>query len=491
MGIFHLPLFSISLLLTLLLLGVKLLQEVLTYIRDPLSSVPGPWYARWTDLPLKYLWLNGQRTEYVHGLHQVYGPIVRLSPSEVDISEPASARAIHRVGSTFKKGRFYDNLTTGQVVNVFSTTDVIKHRNLRRLLSSPLSDVSMKTVEPIVDALVRLTMQKMEAEAATRGVADVAKWFLFMATDVIGELSFGDSFRMVEQGKKNQYIFDLEGISALSGLRTTFPGLISKSRFLPLPIFKNVAAAASRMRQYADESIQRYKRLLAGNPTMAKTTLFTKLFDAGKEGLSDADIQAQAVAYIVAGSDTTANTLTYLVWEVCGHAEVKQSLLMELQTLPEDFNDEHLRALPYLQHVIEETLRLYSAVPAGLQREVPPQGAELGGYSFPGGFTVTTQAYTLHRDPVIFPGPEKFIPERWAQPTSDMKQTFMAFGGGSRICLGMHLARMELRLAVARFFLSFPHASRSRLEGMSEKDMTPRIYFLLAATGKRCLIDLH
>lgn len=161
------------------------------------------------------------------------------------------------------------------------------------------------------------------------------------------------------------------------------------------------------MRQYAEQSIQRYRTSLAADPTLAKSTLFTKLFDAGKEGLSDEQIRAEALGYIIAGSDTTANTLTYLLWSVCGRKEVKQALLNELQGLPEDFHDEHLRALPYLQQVIEETLRLYSAAPAALPREVPQAGADLAGFQIPGGVTVTTQAYSLHRDHVVFPEPEK------------------------------------------------------------------------------------
>lgn len=53
----------------------------------------------------------------------------------------------------------------------------------------------------------------------------------------------------------------------------------------------------------------------------------------------------------------------------------------------------------------------------------------------------------------------------------------------------MHLAEMELRLATAKFFLTFPEATVSRLEGMSDEDMVPKIYFLLSPSGGRCLIE--
>ena len=64
-----------------------------------------------------------------------------------------------------------------------------------------MSKSSLKSVEPIVKARVDLAMQKMAEETKSRGCVDVMKWWLFMATDIIGELSFGDSFRMLEIGK--------------------------------------------------------------------------------------------------------------------------------------------------------------------------------------------------------------------------------------------------------------------------------------------------
>jgi cytochrome P450 len=104
----------------------------------------------------------------------------------------------------------------------------------------------------------------------------------------------------------------------------------------------------------------------------------------------------------------------------------------ELSTLPEDFADADVQKLPYLANIIEETLRLHPVVPTSLPRIVPPSGATLAGYWFPGGSTVGCQSYSMHRDPTVFPDPESFIPERWDAPTKAMKETFMGFGRGSR-----------------------------------------------------------
>ncbi|KAF5649033.1 phenol 2-monooxygenase [Fusarium sp. NRRL 52700] len=457
---------------------------------NPLSHLPGPWVTRCTDVILKYHWLKGTRAQYVHHLHQQYGPVVRVGPHEVHVSDAAAVKEIHRVKDGYKKAPFYRNLVPN-TNNLFSTLDVEYHRHHRRLLSSLLSESSLKSVEPTVDTYVKMAIASMKREMDERGAADVAKFWLFMATDIIVELSFGESFGILEHGKKNQYIRDLEGLSAKGSIRSTFPTLISIATKLPLPVFKATVAAAQRIRNYSAEAVARYKNNLANNPAAAKPMLFRKLFEAGEAGLSDEEIRAEAQAYILAGSDTTATTLTYLIYSVCSHPDVRQKLVKEVTGLPDDFDHSNLRDLPYLNHVIDETLRLYAAVPSALPRVVPAGGAHLAGYFIPGDNVVSTQAWTLHRDPNVFPDPEVWDPSRWEKGSKTMHDSVMPFGGGSRVCIGKHLARMELRSATARFFHAFPNARVSNIEGMSEEDMELRAYFLLTPKGGRCLIQLE
>jgi cytochrome P450 len=275
--------------------------------------------------------------------------------------------------------------------------------------------------------------------------------------------------------KTNQYIRDLKTLSAVSGMRATFPTLTKVVTYLPLPFVKQGIRVGQRMKQYAKQSLERHYRIVEEEGESAKPTLLSKLYKAGSEGMSFPEVRDNAVSYIIAGSDTTvrlplfclhhlplvtlsidphmwlemrrrrrnrrtfrlnpstqANTLTYLVWLVCRHNDVKDKLLRELQTLPDDFDYDQTKSLPYLNNVIEETLRLYSAAPAGLPRVVPQGGAEVRGHFIPEGYTVSAQAYSMHRIPEVFPDPLAFKPERWESPTSVMKESMVPFGGGSR-----------------------------------------------------------
>lgn len=129
------------------------------------------------------------------------GPVVRVGPNAVDIAELAGAREIHRIGSGFLKSPVYELLKHDNAKSIFTTSDPKFHSKHRRLLSSPFADANLHSLEPLIEGRIRLTMKRMREEMTIRGVADVQKWFSFMASDIIGELSFGDSFRMLEQGK--------------------------------------------------------------------------------------------------------------------------------------------------------------------------------------------------------------------------------------------------------------------------------------------------
>jgi cytochrome P450 len=116
-------------------------------------------------------------------------------------------------------------------------------------------------------------------------------------------------------------------------------------------------------------------------------------------------VHLEASGLIIAGTDTTSVTLTYLVWAVLSQPTLQAELEHEVAALTSDYGDTDLEKLPLLNAVIEETLRLYGAAPAGLPRSVPPGGVTIDGQVIPAGTTVTTQAYTYHRDPELFPRP--------------------------------------------------------------------------------------
>jgi cytochrome P450 len=191
----------------------------------------------------------------------------------------------------------------------------------------------------------------------------------------------------------------------LSGiLRVEVPLIHIICRYLPIRRVQQIMTA--------DKVVDAYGARAIGNMRSSNgntLNLFGQMLAASdsdeKASLTDEDVGTEAGNFIVAGSDTTANTLTYLVWAVLKHPELQTQLEDEIAQLSDELSMAELEASSILNSVIEETLRLYGAAPGALPRNVPAQGMTVVGYHIPGGVEVSTQAYTNHRDPLMFSEP--------------------------------------------------------------------------------------
>lgn len=154
-------------------------------------------------------------------------------------------------------------------------------------------------MEPFIAKNTSFAATRMADEAAQQGYTDTFKWFTFMATDVIGESSFGQSFEMLRTGKKDQYIHDLETVGSKGTLRAEFPFLIKSLAKLPFGPAKEIYAIVQRMNRYAEDSIQRYHRQLAADPEDVKPTLLTKEYGLVETGeLPWEQLRRDAVSFI-------------------------------------------------------------------------------------------------------------------------------------------------------------------------------------------------
>jgi unspecific monooxygenase len=171
-------------------------------------------------------------------------------------------------------------------------------------------------------------------------------------------------------------------------------------------------------------------------------------------------IASEQMDNIFAGTETTAWTLTYVLYEISLHKEIQSSLRTELlslsppfvyspasSTMPKLPSSRALDALPLLEAILLETLRLHPAVPGPQPRVTPSSSVSLDGYdNIPGGIRVSAQAYSLHRNSTVFPEPELWKAERWLRASpeekTEMMRWFWAFGSGSRMCIGSSFAML-------------------------------------------------
>ncbi|KAJ9608505.1 hypothetical protein H2200_007493 [Cladophialophora chaetospira] len=455
--------------------------------KGPLSSVPGPWYSRYTNVVLKYHIFNGRRIHYVHELHHKYGSVVRISPDEVEVSDLAAYREVHRIGSGFVKAPWYDTITPGMESNVFSMTNVQEHAARRRLLARPFSRSSLLShFQDLVSERARFAVAKIKEEAG-QDVCDAMKWWTLMTSDVIMEVAFGEKAGLLEAGEKNDYIDDLERAEISFSLQGETPWLYQFLKIVNPGAYRGIEQSLTNVIAKATSSAQKAKE-----GKLNRHNILSGMIEASRlEGtvVNDFGLGSQASALIIAGSGTTASTLTYATWALLSYPIVRRKLEDELTELPDKLDDVMLEKLPYLDAFITEVLRVYGSAPGGLPRTTPSNGIRIGNHYIPPGVTLTTQAYTMHRDPSIFEDPGKFDPDRFYQRelTPDQKYAFTPFGGGTRVCLGIHLANMELRHGITEFVRECRHLELSKLT--TPESMEMENYFLIAPKGHRLMVE--
>jgi cytochrome P450 len=151
--------------------------------------------------------------------------------------------------------------------------------------------------------------------------------------------------------------------------------------------------------------------------------------------MSDEEIRDELLTLLVAGHETTATSLAWAVERLVRHPEKLERLRAEVAEGREE----------YLTATIQETLRLRPVISIVLRRLTEP--VEIGGYELPAGVSVAPCVYLVHRNPEIYPEPERFLPERFLE-TPPGTYTWIPFGGGVRRCLGASFAQFEMAVVL-------------------------------------------
>lgn len=187
--------------------------------------------------------------------------------------------------------------------------------------------------------------------------------------------------------------------------------------------------------------------------------------------MSDKQLRDEVMTLILAGHETTANTLSWTWYLLSQHPDVEDRLIAELETVlngrPPTAAD--LPRLRYTEMIIKESMRLYPPVWV-LEGRRAIEDLEIGGYYVPRGTTMLLSPWLAHRDSRYYPEPERFNPERWRGTFAKElpRYAYFPFGGGPRLCIGQPFAMMEAALLLATI------AQRYRLVLCPGQAVTPQ-----------------
>ncbi|XP_052159544.1 cytochrome P450 711A1-like [Oryza glaberrima] len=449
-------------------------------------------------------------------LAKKYGPIFRFHLGRQPLVIVAEAELCKEVGiRQFKSiaNRSLPAPIAGSPLHqkgLFFTRDA-RWSAMRNTIISLYQPSHLAGLIPTMHSCVARAADAIAAAAAAPEQRDVdfSDLSLKLATDVIGKAAFGVDFGLTaaaaaaprsddtadaDRGEAAEFIrehvhsttslkMDLSGsLSIVLGL--VAPALQGPARRLlsrvPATADWRTARTNERLRARVGAVVARRERA-GGEARRARRDFLSAVLNARDGGsdkmralLTPDYVGALTYEHLLAGSATTAFTLSSAVYLVAGHPDVEAKLLDEVDRFgPPDAvptADDLEHKFPYLDQVIKEAMRFYTVSPL-IARETSEQ-VEVGGYTLPKGTWVWLAPGVLSRDEAQFRDAGEFRPERFDAGGEEERRrhayAHVPFGLGPRACPGRRFALQEVKLAMAHLYRRFVFRRSPRMESPPE-----------------------
>ncbi|XP_003406106.1 sterol 26-hydroxylase, mitochondrial [Loxodonta africana] len=319
--------------------------------------------------------------------------------------------------------------------------------------------------EVAADFLVRLDQLRAESTSGDQ-VPDMAYLFYHFALEAICYILFEKRIGCLKPSIPEDTAAFIRSVGLMfqNSLYATF--LPKWTRPL-LPFWKRYLDGWDTIfsfgKKLIDQKVKEVEaQLQAGKPDGAQVSGYLH-FLLTRGQLSPHDAMGSLPELLMAGVDTTSNTLTWALYHLSRNPAVQEALHEEVVgVVPAGQAPQYkdFARMPLLKAVIKETLRLYPVVPTN-SRVILEKEIEVGGFLFPKNTQFVLCHYVVSRDPSIFPEPESFHPRRWlrkSQPdTLGVLHPFgsVPFGYGVRACLGRRIAELEMHLMLTRLIQQY------------------------------------
>ncbi|TLS20886.1 uncharacterized protein PpBr36_10754 [Pyricularia pennisetigena] len=464
-----------------------------------LSHIPGPRWTGISNIPHSLAYASGechkwyQAASNKHGKTRVSmyqmkntnqltfvptGSLTRVGPKSLITSSPELWARLNAVRSPYTRSEwFYKGcrLETG-VDNVFTMTNDKQHEARRKQMASGYAGKENPKLEAEIDSNVSALLSLIRSYRTNPGEPskrmDLAQKIPMFTLDVISTVGFGTAFGMLAADE------DVNGYmaSASSGLRINNAIIAlgwAVQRFMDLPLVCKLGPhekdsyGFGKMMGTVFEAVE--KRVRRGDTDKRSDMLASFM----RHGLSGDALRGEVLEQVVAGSDTTAAALRGTMLLLLTSPRVFARLREEVDDAvrqgraprtPDVISKAQADALPYLQAVIREGMRVKVPVLCNFPRDIPPGGEtwEVDGDQvfIPGGTDVGYSGYAMHHDKRIYgDDAESFRPERWLEKSPNLtvmtKTNDLIFGHGKWQCLGKSVAMFELGKVIFELVRNF------------------------------------
>lgn len=439
----------------------------------PLAKYPGPILAKFSSL-YEYYWdliKDGQMVYHLyHDLHPRFGKFVRIGPNRLRVQDPDAFYEVHYVGSQFARDPDFYHIFGGVGNPVFTTLDAREHRVRRSYLNPTFSKKKILLTEPMVREKVELMLRRFEEFERSGKTVNIYIACGALTVDVITDFAFDSCLDILKtEDFTHRLCTVFEQTAESVWFLKHYPTISWLVPRIPLPIMTLLMPEASGWAIIQDICTTELKKLFkerdAGElkrerkPTVMRELLSTLPAEIATPEL----LRDEGTSLIGAALHTTRWVLTVGTYHMARDGEIQKALLQELKAVWPDrkaipaYNT--LEQLPYLTGFVKESIRIACGVIGALPRVVPPSGATVGGEHFPPGVILEFDVFSMHHNPHAFPDPFSFTPSRWVDASNEdrkvLERHLIGFGSGTRTCLGINLAYMELYLVFASLVRNF------------------------------------
>lgn len=344
----------------------------------------------------------------------------------------------------------------------------------RRMIMASFAPNHVKNFFP---ALVRVAgrLRKRWAKAAQAGEGiDLQADLMRYTVDAVSGLSFGRDINTLESDEE---VIQLHLDRVFSGIAKRSVALFPYWRVFKLPADRRMDASVAFIKTEISRFIANARAQMQADPALRESpkNLLQAMIVATEQngsGLDDNDVMCNVFNLLLAGEDTTANTLAWLIHLLSRHPELLHRATEEVLRVAPDmasFSIEQMNELPFIEACLNETMRLKPIAPYMPLEAV--KDTVIGDVRVPAGTFIWEIFRHDTTNEKYFPKAEQFNPERWlegsdaALASNSAKRISMPFGAGARACPGRYLAMLEMKLAMAMVLGNFVIESAALADG--------------------------
>ncbi|MGR8979614.1 MAG: cytochrome P450 [Gammaproteobacteria bacterium] len=346
----------------------------------------------------------------------------------------------------------------------------------RHLTMQAFRQENLRRFFPSLHKITERLQNRWHKAADSGQPVDVDKDWMRFTVDVTTHFAFGYDINLLEKDSDD---FQRHLERQLPGFNRRANAPFPYWHYLKLPgdhaMEKSLAAIKETINEFI---VQTRRRLEQQTETVQLSNFLEALLMARDDNgapLSDEEIQGNIITLLLAGEDTTAHTLSWLMYLIAEYPDVQRKMQQEAdnvlgeETTPRELGS--IDKLPYIEAVAHETLRLKSAAPLLFME--PNIDVELGEIRIPKGtFLILLSRYAALQDE-NFADARLFKPERWLDSNSHgcthNRSAFIPFGAGPRFCPGRQLAMLEIKTAMAMVCRNFTVARVDTGQPVQEK----------------------